>query len=114
VTGKQFGDPVDDAGRVDGLTLEVLHDIKESVVYVRLIVKLDLDLVEIGQSIVQDGLLPLSDTTRHRMAGRRNTWEGCGAAMLLLLLRRRLLLLLPTPLTILLLQRTTEDGRGPA
>jgi hypothetical protein len=115
VAGKQFGNPVDNARCIDRLALKVFHDIKESVVYVRLVVELNLDLVKIGQSIIQNGLLTLSDAALHLMTGRRNTWEGrCAAVLLLLLRRRRLLLLLSTPLTLLLLQRTAEDGGGPA
>lgn len=64
---KQFRDTVDNprsidsalvsqaisvAGRYLRLALEVLHDVEEAIIYIRLVVKLDLDLVQIRQGIL--------------------------------------------------------------
>jgi hypothetical protein len=65
---------VDNPRGIDCLTLEVLHYIQEAVVDVWLIMKLDFDLIEIGQSIIKNRLLSLSDPTRKLMSCRRSAW----------------------------------------
>lgn len=72
MAGKQCGNPVYDPGRVDGLALKVLHDVQEAVVDIRLFDELDLDLVQVTQRVVENGLLALGnarDTTREWMDG---------------------------------------------
>ena len=59
VAGKQLADPSDHTGSIDGTALEVFHDIQEAVVDIGMVGELNLDLVEIAQSIVQDRLLTL-------------------------------------------------------
>ena len=44
VTPKEAGDPSDDAGCVNALALELLHDVKKVVVHLRLVAELVLDL----------------------------------------------------------------------
>ena len=48
---EQHRHTLDDAGRIDRLALKVLHDIEESIVHIRVVRKLDLDLVEVRQGI---------------------------------------------------------------
>jgi hypothetical protein len=59
ITGKQLTDSSNHAGGIDSSTLEILHDIKEAVVDIRVIRKLNFNLVQIAQSVVQNGLLAL-------------------------------------------------------
>ena len=49
---EQHGDARYDAGRVDRLGLELLHDVEEVVVDLRLVAELVLDLVEVGQGVL--------------------------------------------------------------
>lgn len=52
------------------LALEVFHDIQEAIVHIRMIAKANLDLVQVAQRIVEDGLLSLRQLGSHRH-GRR-------------------------------------------
>lgn len=48
---KQIGHPLDNLGGVDGLRLELLHDVQEAVVHIGLGAKLVLNLLQVGQRI---------------------------------------------------------------
>mmetsp|Transcript_39093 Transcript_39093/g.126396 ORF Transcript_39093/g.126396 Transcript_39093/m.126396 type:complete len:214 (-) Transcript_39093:189-830(-) len=58
-----------DAGRVDRLRLELLHDVEELVVDVRLLLELHLDLVEVREGVL-DLELPVRRGRRRRRVGR--------------------------------------------
>jgi len=60
IARKQLTHPSDDAWSIDCAALEVLHYIQEAVVHVWMVRELDLDLVEIAERVVQDGLLSLT------------------------------------------------------
>lgn len=49
---KQIGYSLDDTGRIDALRLELLHDVQEIIVHLRLIAELVLDLVQIAERIL--------------------------------------------------------------
>lgn len=84
VAREERADSADYAGRVYGATLEILHDVQESIVHVWMLRELDLHLVKIAQSVVEDGLLPLA----------LSLGLALGLSWLSLLLRRLLLTLL--------------------
>jgi hypothetical protein len=48
---EEVGDPFDNAGSVDQLTLEILHDIQEMVVNLWLVLKLYFDSIKIAKRI---------------------------------------------------------------
>jgi hypothetical protein len=52
VSGEQFRYPADHTRGVDGLALEILHNVQELIVHIWLLMKLHLDLVEIAKSVL--------------------------------------------------------------
>lgn len=60
IAGKERADSSNNTRCVDCAALEVLHNVQEAIVHVRLISKLHLDLIQIAQGIIQDGLLALA------------------------------------------------------
>lgn len=60
VARKQLADATNNSRCINCAAFKVFHDIQKSVVYVRLVGKLDLHLVEIAQRVIQDRLLALS------------------------------------------------------
>ena len=52
VASEQAGDPSDHSGRVDALAFELLHDVEEVVVDLRLVAEAELDLVEVGERVL--------------------------------------------------------------
>mmetsp|Transcript_45164 Transcript_45164/g.145577 ORF Transcript_45164/g.145577 Transcript_45164/m.145577 type:complete len:329 (+) Transcript_45164:363-1349(+) len=62
---------VDDAGRVDRLRLELLHDVEELVVDMRLLLELHLDLVEVREGVLDLELPVRRGRRRCRVCRRR-------------------------------------------
>ena len=49
---KEVGDPRNDPGGINALRLELLHNVQKVIIDLRLVAKLVLDLVQIGQCIL--------------------------------------------------------------
>lgn len=64
VSGEKLRNSVDYPGSINRLALKVFHDVQEPVVDLGLIMELNLDLIEIRKSIIQDRLLALGCGTR--------------------------------------------------
>jgi hypothetical protein len=68
VAVEQVGHSFNDPWCIDRLTLEIFHDVEKSIVYIRLVAEPNLDLIEVAQGVIEDGLL----TVRHL------SWRGHG------------------------------------
>jgi len=61
MASKELRDAVNNPGSIDGLALEIFHNIKKAVIHIGLVVKLYFNLVQIGQGIVQNWLLAMGN-----------------------------------------------------
>lgn len=70
---------LNDAWRIDGLTLKIFHYVQEPVIHVRLVDEPNLHLVEIAERIIQYGLLTLRQSrniARHLRTRAIKTHHG--------------------------------------
>jgi hypothetical protein len=57
ISSKELADSANHTRSIDSATLKVLHNVQKAVVDIRMIGKLNLDLIQIAQSVVQNWLL---------------------------------------------------------
>jgi len=94
ITGEQGRHAFNDPWGIDCTALEVLHDIKEAVVHVRVVGKLYFHLIQVAQGVVQNRLLALAHAYGSWWAGERDQHLGLGRRLYSVLHPRRGLLVL--------------------
>ena len=60
VASEELTNSTDHTWSIDGARFEVLHDVQESVIHIRVLSELDFHLVEVAEGVIQDGLLTLT------------------------------------------------------